>query len=138
MVQSGEQAMPFDTAIIDCFLCEYWHLTLKVENKYHSVLITAHRTRFNQPISNSIKWLTPAQQKLTAHTKFIIFISNRSRFAHKISKPFVLLGSASNPQLSMTLWRWVFIRYIFICLTRFVLINDLSALSLSNTNSEIC
>ena len=30
MVQSGQQAMPFDTAMSDWFLCEYWHLTLKV------------------------------------------------------------------------------------------------------------
>ena len=105
MVQSGQQAMPFDTAMIDWFLCEYWHLTLKVESKYHSVLVTAHRTTFHQPISNSIKWLTPAQHKLTAHTKFIIFIFQSFSFCSSNIKTICFAWLGLEPPLSMTLRR---------------------------------
>ena len=94
----------------------------------HYAPITATNSTYENQIP--FKWLTAAQDKLTAHTAFIIFIFTRSRFARQKSEPLAFLGYVSTP--AMTLIDLVddgkpahfilFILYISICSFRFIIL----------------
>ena len=118
--------MPFD---IDWFLVNtavWLYTTLKGNMQSAPITATGSTNEYQIPF----KWLTAAQDKLTAHTEFIIFIFNRSRFARQKSEPLASLGSVSTP--AMTLIDLVddgkpahfvlFIPYIFIRTFRFIIL----------------